>query len=338
MKKLYLITDYKGFFGSKYFDVPYRSGMDRELLASFFKSKGYEVVFLKPLMEELERQNLREGVIVFASHQDPGLFYKNYLEDLAVSLELAGYRVCPSSYLIRAHENKVFFGMISYFMGVPSLNSIKSSWYGAHEDFTAMAEGLKYPVIIKSAEGSMSRKVFLATGTKEAKLKTRNLMRTPDFFLKVRDMIRQIRHKGYTRESWRRKKILVQEYVPGLKNDYKVLVYGKKYYVIHRGINKDDFSASGQGLLSYRKDIPPAILDFAEECFAIFKAPQVSLDIGYDGESCFLFEAQYVCFGTYTIEKSPFYFIRGNGHWTCVEGNSCLEEEYARSIVEYIEQ
>lgn len=45
MKKLYLITDYKGFFGSKYFDVPYRSGMDRELLASFLKARDMRLFF-----------------------------------------------------------------------------------------------------------------------------------------------------------------------------------------------------------------------------------------------------------------------------------------------------
>ena len=32
-----------------------------------------------------------------------------------------------------------------------------------------------------------------------------------------------------------------------------------------------------------------------------FRAPHASFDIGFDGSEFYLFEAQYVCFGTYTI-------------------------------------
>ena len=69
-------------------------------------------------------------------------------------------------------------------------------------------------------------------------------------------LFRWLRHKNYVRESWNRGKIVVQEFIPGLKNDYKVLIFGSKYYVLYRRVREGDFRASGQGLLEYRRELP----------------------------------------------------------------------------------
>ena len=308
MKKVYFITDYKGYFGSKYHSKPYRGGMDRELLSRFMGERGYESIFVRPLREELEKHDLRTGITVFGSHQDKGLFYKRFLEDLAVALESSGCNVCPSSMLIRAHENKVFFEMVRHFTGGPSLRHIKSWWYGSFEEFRKAAGELPYPVLIKRPDGSMSRGVSLAGNRMEAERIARKVMSTPNVWMKIRDTVRCLRHKDYVRESWKRGKIVVQEFIPGLKNDYKILVFGSKYYVLYRKVREGDFRASGQGLLEYRRELPDGLLDFAEKCFMTFRAPHASFDIGFDGSAFYLFEAQYVCFGTYTIENSPFFF------------------------------
>jgi glutathione synthase/RimK-type ligase-like ATP-grasp enzyme len=332
MKMVYFITDYKGYFGSKYHSTPYRGGMDKELLSRFMAEKGYESVFIRPLREELEKHNLHAGITVFGSHQDKGLFYKRYLEDLAVALEVSGCTVCPSSMLIKAHENKVFFEMLRHFAGGPPFRQIRSWWYGSLEEFGTAAGELPYPVLIKRPDGSMSRGVSLARNRSGAERIARKIMNTRSMWMKIRDLVRELRHKNYVRESWNRGKIVVQEFIPGLKNDYKVLVFGLKYYVLYRRVPEGDFRASGQGLLEYRKELPSGLLDFAVNCFGTFRAPHASFDIGFDGSQFYLFEAQYVCFGTYTIENSPFYFTRGEGGWVCVERRSCLEEEYAEGL------
>jgi len=336
MKKVYFITDYKGYFGSKYHSIPYRGGMDRELLTRFMAEKGFESVFVRPLREELDKHDLRAGITVFGSHQDKGLFYKVFLEDLAVALEASGCIVCPSSILIRAHENKVFFEMLRHFAGGQSFRQIRSWWYGSYEEFMAEAGELPYPVLIKRPDGSMSRGVSLAGNRIEAERIARKAMNTPALSLKIRDMVRGLRHENYVRESWKRGKIVVQEFIPGLKNDYKVLVFGSKYYVLYRRVREGDFRASGQGLLEYRKELPAGLLDFAAQCFRTFSAPHASFDIGFDGSDYYLFEAQYVCFGTYTLENSPFFFTGREGDWVCVERRSCLEEEYAESLASFL--
>ncbi len=338
MKKIFFITDYKGYFGSKYYAYPYRGGMDKALLTGFLRERGYEALFVSAVREELEKHDLSSGVIIFGSHQDHGLYYKGYLEDLAVALEASGYSVCPSPTLIRAHENKVFFEMLRHFRTDAPFRQVRSWWYGSYEEFREAAGEMPYPLIIKSPDGSMSRGVSLARNRREAEKTARKKMRTASIRPAIRDIARQLRHRNYVRESWKRKKIVVQEFIPGLKNDYKVLVYGNKYYVLFRKIREGDFRASGQGLLEYRRELPDGLLDFAEKCFNAFNAPQASFDIGNDGTEFYLFEAQYVCFGTYTIENSPYFFTKGSGGWDCIERKSGLEEEFAESLAWYLEK
>ena len=50
MEKIYLLTDYRGRFGSKHDDSPYRSGMDHRLLeASSGRMVWYQNMFLSAM-------------------------------------------------------------------------------------------------------------------------------------------------------------------------------------------------------------------------------------------------------------------------------------------------
>ena len=40
MKEIIALMDYKSKFGSKHFDTPYRSGMDKKKLAAYFREGG----------------------------------------------------------------------------------------------------------------------------------------------------------------------------------------------------------------------------------------------------------------------------------------------------------
>ena len=46
MKEIYILVDYKASFGLKHFAKPYRSGMDRDLLTSYFASHGYKLTYI----------------------------------------------------------------------------------------------------------------------------------------------------------------------------------------------------------------------------------------------------------------------------------------------------
>jgi hypothetical protein len=60
------------------------------------------------------------------------------------------------------------------------------------------------------------------------------------------------------------------------------------------------------------------------------------LDIGVEATRFHLFEFQAVHFGTTTIEEAPFHFLRGEDGWKRVDGRSEVEEEFVRSVVEYL--
>lgn len=333
---IYLVTDYKGKFGSKYTAVPYRSGFDKDLLVALFKSKGIEPVFINPSCTTFEGINYKDSVVLYTSQEDNGLFYKSFLEDFLYALTIEGAKIIPPFSLLKSHENKVFFEMLRTINGKSQLNSIKSRWFGTYEEFCSVAASLTYPIVIKSFQGSMSKKVYLAQTETEALKKARKVSKTWNLYLKYWDFIRSKRHKGYIKESFNRKKFIIQEFIPGLKSDFKVLIYGSKYYVINRLNKPGDFRASGQGNLSYIRTLPEGLLDFAETCFNQYNTPQASLDIAFDGIKYYLLEGQFVYFGTYTIEFSNYYFVREVDQWSCIEKKSVLEEVYVDSILEFL--
>jgi hypothetical protein len=332
---IYLVTDYKGNFGSKVASHPYRSGFDKGLISTFFQQKGFEVEFINANVSH-EKLNLNGSIVLYTSQEDNGLYYKSYLEDYLYYLTLCGARIIPMYELLKAHENKVFFEMLRKTNNSSNLRNLTSWWFGSYEEFVSESESLPYPIVIKSYYGSMSRGVYLANTRIAAIKRVKKISKSGNPFLKYWDLIRFHKHKGYLKESWNRKKFVIQEFISGLLNDYKILIYGRKYYVLRRANKNGDFRASGQGNLSFIKDLPEGLLDFAEKCFLIFNSPQASFDIGFNNKQFYLFEAQFVYFGTYTIESSDFYFIKENENWICVDGKSILEEEYVNSVVEFI--
>ena len=333
---IYLLTDYKGYFGSKFMAFPYRSGFEMNLLTSLFKERGFETLILNPAGRDFDFKKFKDEIVLYTSQEDNGLFYKGFLEDIVYALKLSGAKVVPSFTLLHAHENKVFFEMFRKSSNIPELNNLWSGWFGTFEEFKSISADLSYPLVIKCYHGSKSRGVFLAKTKAEAEKQAKKITKTGNTFLKSWDNIRYFRHKGYVKESWNRNKFIVQEFIPGLINDYKILIYGHKYYVLRRENKKGDFRASGQGHLAFIRDIPEGLLDYSEKCFETFNSPQASLDIGYNGKDFFLFEAQFIYFGTYTLENSSFYFTKDSHGWGCTNGKSCLEEEYVNSIVAFI--
>jgi hypothetical protein len=199
-------------------------------------------------------------------------------------------------------------------------------------------ESIAFPVVIKKPEGYKSREVYLANSERQLRHIALRISRSMNYRDWLKDQIREFIHKGFVRESRHRKKMVVQEYIPGLQNDWKVLVFGDKYYPLLRQTRKNDFRASGSGLLSFPKELPDGMLDTIQTIVEYFNVPQLSADIGYDGNRFYIFELQFIYFGTYTIEHSQFYFMNEDEKWIIKEGLSVLEEEYAGSIMSYLKR
>lgn len=334
--KIYLLQDYKGLFGSKYPVVPYRSGMDCNLLNTLFLSAGYEPVFMEMADIDFRKENFKDQVVLYTSSEDIGSHYKDYIEDILLGIQLQGGYLLPDFKYFRAHNNKVFMEILRDLFDFPEIKNIASRHFGTLEDLIKRQKTVSPQSVIKSPVGAVSSGVSLSSDIKDLLRKIRRVSRIIHLAEDVRDIARSIRRKGYVKESVHRNKFLIQNLVPDLTHDWKVLVFGTKYYFLKRQVRQDDFRASGSGLFTFTMEVPPEIFSFASRFFELLNVPHVSFDIGFDGTQVYLFEFQVIYFGTYTLTKSPYYFIREENGWTPVNGKSVLEQEYVNSIDVFI--
>jgi hypothetical protein len=337
MKDIILLTDYKGHFGSKYIASPYRSGMDKELLSRCFSEHNYRAEFLPFTDVNFRNKDYRDRVILYTSAEDWDGHYKSYIEDIILGLSLTGAELIPGYPFLHAHNNKVFMEILRDVFATGDEGAIPYSHYGTLEALKRQLDKFTGKYVVKPAAGCMSRGIRQSDDPAGLLKNAARTSRSPRLKKELIDIGRKWKHSGYVRESGHRKKFLVQQLVPGLDDDWKVLVYWDKYFVLHRKTRDKDFRASGSGKLAYTKDIPAGLLDYCEKIFRLFDVPNISLDIGYDGSGFFLFEFQALYYGTYTIDFSEYYFAKKYNAWTAVDTRSLLEEEFVYSIVRFLE-
>jgi len=336
MNKIYILTDYKNIFGSKHNATPYRSGMDKDLLKKYFEIYEFEAIFLKYSDINFRKMNFKDQYVLYTSSEDIGGLYKNYIEDIIYGLHIQGAKIIPDYKYLKAHNNKVFMEILRDLTINDKLNFIQSHYFGTLEELINNINKIELPVVIKSAAGAMSRGVYIANNRNELIKNAKKISRSKYIFDELWDLGRAIKHKGYIKESKYRNKFIVQNFIPGLENDWKILIYGEKYYILYRGVRDNDFRASGSHKFIFKEDIPDGILDFAKLIFDILNVPNLSIDVAFDGNKFHLLEFQAIYYGTTTIVKSPFYFNQINNKWEIIKETSILEKIYVESIVNFI--
>ena len=322
-KEIIFLLDYNKRFNSKWSAIPYRSGMDKHLLKKEFEKLNTTITYLS--YGDIDFRDLsffNNKIFLYTSAEDKNLFYKSFVEDIILGLELIGAEVIPGYKYLRAHHNKTFMEIMRDTSELEEIKDIKSAYFGTYEDFKENADTLKYPFVLKGAFGATGKTVTLVNNIREALSKTKDFSSSKSFFYDFRDFVRSIRHKGYDKESRHRRKFIVQNLIPGMDRDYKILVFGKKFYVLERKVKKNDFRASGSGLISYTKDLPEGMLDYAKKFFEHQNLPFFAMDVAFNGSGFTLIEFQALHFGTHTLDTSPYYFVKKNETWECVEEES----------------
>lgn len=337
METIYCLIDYRGHFGSKYDAVPYNSGMNKELLSMSFASYRVELIymFFSDVMT-YEVDFWKDKVVIYTSSEDTGYHYKSFIEDVIYYLELTGARLVPPYKYLKANNNKVFMELLRKTFNSRQLHSVSSVVFGTFEEMDRSKSFIEYPAVYKQAAGAMSKGVGLAYNQEKLFRNIKKIARTRQYLREWWEIGRLFKYPGYTRQSRYRNKFIIQNFIPGLSGDYKVLVFGDKYYVLKRDNSKGDFRASGSGIRNFVKVIPQGILEYASLCKETMGVPNVSLDIAYDGKTFFLVEFQCLFFGSYTLTYSDFYWHKTEENvFVLSEGKSVLEEEYASSIVKH---
>ena len=195
---------------------------------------------------------------------------------------------------------------------------------------------IDFPAVVKTSAGAGSRGVRLIRNPKEKKQIGRALSKVGSLDDYLRELKKRLIWRGHIPYSLHRRKFIVQNFIPNLQGDYKVLIYGEKHYVVARNNRKNDFRASGSGLLRWPEAVAPEILDFSKSIYETFDVPFISLDIAFDGRTTYLMEFQFLAFGPVTLEKSKFYFTKTESSWKKVEETPNLEREFAQSVVRYL--
>ena len=338
MQDIYILTDYKDYFGSKQQSVPYKSGMNKELMTEYFKDYGFKTNYLSFSDIDFNHMDYAGKVVLYTSSEDKGYHYKSYIDDIVFGLSCQGAILIPDYRFLHANNNKVFMEILRDLIDKENITGIRSLYLGTLEDLKKKINLIQTKMVIKTARGAMSSGVYLAKSRKNTLRKYKKIGRTRYLYAELWDLKNYIKHKGFKMDSMFRSKFILQNFVEGLKHDWKILIYGRKYYVLQREVRRKDFRASGSGIFKFTQQLPEGLLDYARKIFDLFNVPNLSLDIAFDRQKFYVFEFQAVYFGTKTIENASFYFMKNNSSWEVIEEKSCLEKVYVESIVQYINQ
>jgi len=346
MDEIILITDYNdNFLISLDEDNNYVS-MDLGVLSKCFEERGVKLNIVKFDELKLETTDYNGRYVLYQSSEQVGQLYKKYIEDIVYHLEASGAIVLPKYNYLKAHHNKGFMELLRSSFKDQSLKTIKSRYFGTS------AEAIKYkpnfPVVIKQISGAGSKGVYLAKEKKEyekAVKKASNVILGYDNIHLLKNYVKRVLKKfmNGTQDDSKlnvvdiERPIIVQNFINDLSGDYKVLYFGGKFYTLYRENRDNDFRASGGGKL---KEVPMEknypLLDFALKVTKEIDFPIIGMDIGYDGVNYHLIEFQMIHLGPYTLLRSSYYFEYNDEKWERIDETSELNDEFARSICEYI--
>lgn len=315
MKEIILLTDHRNYFYSSIENLHDYTSMDVEKIVTSLNSYGYKVKEMKLSEIDFEDSYLNK-YILYQSTEDKGSFYKSYIEDIILALSSRGATLLPAFEFLRAHHNKNYMELIRLGFNDQDLKTIKSKFYG--NSLEALSETFQFPVVVKTAEGSGSLGVKLARNNKEL-LKIIRKLGSVVLINEWKDVIKILTDRleslslGYKKNlsylTPYRKKIIIQNFIPNLDGDYKVLYFSGKYYTLYRENRENDFRASGSGKLFSVPDEDNAdLLDFAEKVVQEIDYPLLGMDIGFDGTRYHLLEFQVISFGTYTLQASEYWY------------------------------
>lgn len=331
MTDIIILVDYRDTFYSSTKNDTTLCSMDVERLCACFKLLDISVQIMNFYEIDMAKE-WNEQIVIYQSSQDPNLRYKSYIEDVILGLSLKGAHIIPEFKFLRAHHNKVFMEMLGEIINVGS--NLKSRSFGTIEDFKK--SHLHYPAVAKTGYGAGSTGVKLLRDQKTAYDVIKKMMRSDVFTLwALKEWGKRLFRKNYVPYSFHRNKIVIQDFIPSLDHDYKVLMYGNKAFTIRREVRDNDFRASGGGKLSWPEKIPDGLLDYAWSVFKKCEVPNISLDIAFSNDTYYLIEMQFVMFGPVSLERANHHWQRVSSEWQLIRDGVELELAFVDGIVEF---
>jgi len=337
MKKIIFLTD-NNFFGQT--RKPWVS-MDTNKIILMLKENHFDVESY--FFNEVYDKNIENCYIFYSFSQKEEL--RNYIVDIIYFLSKKN-TVIPSFELLKCHENKGFQELYKKQLGINSLDSI---YLNSINNVTNSV----FSVVLKTVDGSNGKGVFLVNNEKEFKKIIQKIESKITILQKI-DLLRRkyfrkkknypaypnynnrtdyYQYKEYIRND---KRFVLQQFIPNLTFDYRVLALYDKYYVMKRHTKEGDFRASGTKLFDFNVEKNQELLTYAKNIFDRINTPMLSMDIAFNGEQYYLIEFQASHFGVSALIKSEGYYSLINNKWDIISAPSNLETEIAESVIKFI--
>lgn len=327
MIKVYFVTLPDGYFGSS---VRAWNSLDIKIISKELIENGFEVI--ETTIDKIFDKKLSNNdFLVYTSSDEENI--RKYIQDV---LYFVKDKCClvPSYEVLLAHENK---GFQDLFRKEHDFGSLDGKY---HFDVDCLPK--KYPFVFKTVSGSGSIGVELIKNSSDLnKIHKAHFKISPKRRLINLLRSRHLTSYEYKTYSYRHKcfsRYVVQEFVPNLTCDYRVLIFGDKYYIMRRDVRENDFRASGSKKFSYT-DAPKEVLDFSKIVYSKINSPYASLDIAFDNnKECSLIEYQGMNFGSSALRNSEGYhqWDLENMSWKYTSKKSHLEEEFSNAIYFHI--
>jgi len=237
-----------------------------------------------------------------------------FAKQLIFSLETAGKKVFPNFYTSWHFDDKLGQKYLLEAIDAPLVNS-----YAFYEREKALewVESTTFPKVFKLRKGAGSSLVQLVANRETAKRLIRKAFGKgfsqyqPGSNLRERwrmyklgrsslwNVIKGVLRFGYTTDFDRvagneKGYVYFQDFIPENKSDTRVIVIDGKAFAIKRAVRKDDFRASGSGVINYDLEL------FDEETIKIsfdlaekLKTQSLAIDFVYHNEKPMLLELSY---------------------------------------------
>jgi glutathione synthase/RimK-type ligase-like ATP-grasp enzyme len=227
-----------------------------------------------------------------------------FARNILVALKASGCTVFPDVYDADHFDDKVAQAYLLKGLGFDAPKNYPLHGHGAVE--TWLREVGTFPVVAKLRAGSGSSNVMLLKNAVQLRRYARRmfgrglnskpgtifkvrsnlatarslndifkrLKRAPEFLFSLRNAMRRERERGY---------VYLQEFIPGVDYDLKVVVIGDQLSFIGRAVRKDDFRASGGGGLFYdRALVTPALIETAFQAADVLQSDCTGFDMIID--------------------------------------------------------
>lgn len=343
-KTIYLLTSHKRFYGQS--RKPWIS-INTDNLHKHLADSSYQVIELEYHQAVARAETIRDSIVLYSFSQMKNT--RSYLRDLIQILSLQGNLLLPSYELLLCHENKGYQELFKKYLGIGNLGGY---YLSSREE--ADQYNIKYPIVLKAVGGSNATGVHLVQNKTELISKLEDMESKLSLFNQLDILRRKLFRSKRSFPGWEkyasqpdllqyhnhispRTRFVLQEFIPGLDCDYRVIVLGERYFVSRRLTRPGDWRASGTKLFTYDEKPDAAILDYARSLYAKVGLPVLAMDLGKSPDSIHLFEFQASHFGITPIHKGPGYFSHRDGLWVFHKEPGDFERYLADAVLGFLD-